>query len=245
MRTFPSRLSRGLSDVPTPRGPTTFCRLAARHIPPRAPDPRTGWGVRRVRLTGGDGCVIERRCDCYTKIVRHVYRDVLDDVWTTARVICLNSHQLRDKTVGRIWKRPNTYRPARRRVFAKKSSPPPDCKKINVILLWATSRRNVVIGKYLPHPLVSRRRKARTGTGTRRGCGDRLFDLRGFRRKRGRSGPACWERRDGQFRRAHFASAVLCGIFEDSDWGANNWFLYTSDAADEGLGIERGGSRLL
>jgi hypothetical protein len=151
-----------------------------------------------------------------------VYRDVLDDVWTTARVICLNSHQLRDKTVGRIWKRPNTYRPARRRVFAKKSSPPPDCKKINVILLWATSRRNVVIGKYLPHPLVSRRRKARTGTGTRRGCGDRLFDLRGFRRKRGRSGPACWERRDGQFRRAHFASAVLCGIFEDSDWGANN-----------------------
>jgi len=28
-----------------------------------------------------------------------VYRDVLDDVWTTVRVIGRNSHQLRDKTV--------------------------------------------------------------------------------------------------------------------------------------------------
>jgi hypothetical protein len=29
----------------------------------------------------------------------HVYGDVLDGVWTTVRVIGLNSHQLRDKTV--------------------------------------------------------------------------------------------------------------------------------------------------
>ena len=43
------------------------------------------------------------------------------------------------------------------------AAPAPDCKRINVSLVWAISRRNVVGGKYLPRPPRAPPPKRRAG----------------------------------------------------------------------------------